>query len=125
MLSSKQREEIYAEIMADSSIISASAAINHDVIDEVNILQATLLAMRLSIETVHKKILTTHFPESTTIDNCFALVDGNRSPTSLSMRSRSVIKGDSLCYCIALASIVAKVERDKMMVAFDQEYPQY
>lgn len=112
--------------MADTSIVKSFAVIDHKVIDEINILQASLLAMKQSIEDVHKQLVNkSDYSSSTSIENYYALVDGNRNPYSLPMKSRAIVKGDSICYCIALASIIAKVERDRLMDSYGEKMPQY
>ena len=80
-------------------------------IDEINILQASLKAMRLSLETMNVK-------------PCHALVDGNKMP-ELPCHARTVIKGDNKSYSIAAASIVAKITRDRIMKQLHQEFPYY
>lgn len=82
-------------------------------IDQINILQASLLAMKNSIE----ELLTLSSNELLNNESlCYALVDGNKCPNKLSIKSKPVVRGDALVYPIALASIVAKVERDHIMV---------
>ena len=83
-------------------------------IDEINILQATMLAMKSSIDNLLTVNSNQLFNE---IGLCYALIDGNKCPNKLSMKSRPVVRGDAIVYPIALASIVAKVERDHMMVS--------
>jgi len=80
-------------------------------IEELNILHATLLAMRRAVLGLRP------LPE-------VALIDGNRCP-DLPMASRAIIKGDALEPCISAASILAKTERDKVMRALADKYPQY
>ena len=80
-------------------------------IEELNILQATFLAMNRAIEGLHVR------PE-------LALIDGNRS-TGINVKSQTVVKGDSKCADIAAASVLAKVSRDRYMLQMAQEYPQY
>lgn len=80
-------------------------------IDELNILHATMLAMQRAVAGLSVR------PD-------LVLIDGNRCP-ALSMRSEAVIKGDSRVPAIAAASILAKVARDREMVALDRQYPGY
>ena len=80
-------------------------------IEEYNILQATFLAMRRAVAGL-------------SVQPGLILVDGNRNPR-LSIHSRCVIKGDATSACIAAASILAKVERDRYMEELDRQYPQY
>ena len=80
-------------------------------IDEINILQATFLAMQRAIDQLQVK------PD-------FALIDGNREK-DFGLPVKTVVKGDSLSANIAAASVLAKVTRDDLMVALAEEYPQY
>ena len=109
-LSPKKREQLFQEIIAGASAYSIAFATEKE-IDEVNILQATFLAMRRALEGLP---LT---PD-------FALVDGNRDP-GLGIPTRCEVKGDGRYACIAAASILAKVSRDRVMAEYDAEYPQY
>ena len=80
-------------------------------IDELNILQATFLAMRRAVEGL-------------SVPAQIALVDGNQTPP-LSMPVRTIVKGDARCESIAAASILAKVSRDRLMREIDTLYPAY
>jgi ribonuclease HII len=109
-LSEKRRQFIAGEIRANAlawSVARASVA----EIDELNILQASLLAMRRAVESLAVQ------PE-------YVLVDGNRLPV-WSYPSESVVGGDDRVAEIAAASIIAKVQRDEELVALEQEYPGY
>lgn len=109
-LTAGQREESAERIRAGAlsfGIGLASAA----EIDEINILQASFLAMRRAVAAMAEP------PE-------FLLVDGNRFAHD-TLPFRTVVKGDAVCFSIAAASILAKVERDAIMLRLDAEYPQY
>ena len=109
-LSASRRELLFDEIRAKALCCSiASASVEE--IDQLNILQATLLAMKRAVEGLRLK------PHKT-------LVDGNRLP-SLSMLAEAIVKGDALVPSISAASIVSKVYRDRWCVEFDLQYPQY
>lgn len=109
-LSASRRELLFDEIRAKALCCSiASASVEE--IDHLNILQATLLAMKRAVEGLRLK------PHKT-------LVDGNRLP-SLSMLAEAIVKGDALVPSISAASILAKVYRDRWCVEFDLQYPQY
>lgn len=109
-LSAARRELLFDEIRAKALCCSiASASVEE--IDALNILQATLLAMKRAVEGLRLK------PHKT-------LVDGNRLP-ALSMLAEAIVKGDALVPAISAASILAKVYRDRWCVEFDQDYPQY
>ena len=82
-------------------------------IDRINILQASLLAMKIAIEDVLKMNIKNTDDE----DQWYAIIDGNKCPNKLTIKSKPFVRGDSLVYPIALASIVAKVERDHLMVS--------
>lgn len=109
-LSEKKREELYEQICEKAAAWSAAYATEKE-IDELNILQATFLAMRRAVEALEIKA-------------DFALIDGNREP-GLEIPCRCIVGGDGKYACIAAASIIAKVTRDRYMYALAQQYPQY
>lgn len=109
-LSPKKREELY-DIICDKAIAWSLASVGEQIIDEINILNATFLAMRMSCEKL-----------STKAD--YALVDGNRLP-GLSIPSEAIVKGDAKSISIAAASIIAKVERDRYITEMAKLYPEY
>ena len=110
-LNEKNREKLFIGIQQKAlawAIAEASAA----EIDEHNILQASLLAMRRAVEALSIQ------PEH-------VLVDGNKIPQGLAMSCDAVVGGDALHPEISAASILAKVTRDRQMVEMDQKYPQF
>lgn len=109
-LSEKKREVLYEQIK-NSAVAYNIAFATEKEIDEMNILNATFLAMRRAVEGL-------------SVSPDIALIDGNRSPV-LNIPTRTVVKGDSLSASIAAASILAKVERDRLMKILDEKYPQY
>ena len=109
-LSPARRDALYDEITQKAIGWSVAYASEKE-IDEVNILQATFLAMRRALAGLGTK------PD-------FALVDGNRDP-GLGIPTRCEIKGDGRYGCIAAASVLAKVSRDRLMEEMDRIYPQY
>jgi ribonuclease HII len=109
-LSEKQRESLY-DIIIRESLSYGIAFSTVEEIEQLNILQATFLAMNRAISQLSLK------PE-------LALIDGNRN-TGIDMPSQCVVKGDSRCADIAAASILAKVTRDRYMYELAQAYPQY
>ena len=109
-LSPAARKKAYSLIAAEA-VSFAFALSTHDEIDEINILQASLLAMRRAIERL------SHPPD-------FLYVDGNR-PVPCSLAQETLVAGDSRCLSVMAASIVAKVERDGMMEEYDRAYPGY
>ena len=109
-LSEKKRRELFP-IIQEKAVAYGIAIADHTEIDEINILQATFLAMRRALEQLSIQ------PE-------LALIDGNRE-TEFGIPVRTVVHGDSLSASIAAASILAKVTRDDMMMQMAQMYPQY
>ncbi len=110
-LSEKKREALFP-IIKEKAIAYSVAFASVEEIDEVNILNATYLAMNRAIEGLQ-------------ISADFALIDGNRVPTDIKIPCETVIKGDSKSCSIAAASVLAKVTRDRLMLQLDKEYPQY
>ena len=111
-LSAKKREQLFPMIM-NSAYVGIGQASSQE-IDDVNILQATFLAMDRSLQNVAKNGHTASF----------ALIDGNRLP-KWQLPCQALIKGDSLSLSIAAASIIAKVTRDHIMTDLAKQYPQY
>ncbi|HEY3487868.1 MAG TPA: ribonuclease HII [Gammaproteobacteria bacterium] len=109
-LTAEERAELYQRITADA-LAWAVASATVDEIDSINILQATLLAMRRAVEALPQ------LPAK-------VLIDGNRCPI-LGCASEAIVKGDMLIPVISAASILAKVTRDRLMVELHREYPQY
>jgi len=109
-LSEKKREELYDIIMHDATAVGIGC-VSHERIDEINILQATYEAMREAINKLSVK------PD-------ILLNDAVTIP-DVDIRQVPIIKGDAKSVSIAAASIVAKVTRDRMMVAYDKQYPEY
>ncbi|CAB1249155.1 ribonuclease HII, degrades RNA of DNA-RNA hybrids [Ruminococcaceae bacterium BL-4] len=111
-LSPKKREELFAVIKTKAVGWAVGFATEQE-IDEINILQATFLAMRRAVEALPTK------PD-------LALVDGNRTPfLGDGINVRTIIKGDGSSESIAAASIMAKVSRDHLMIKLDELYPEY
>jgi ribonuclease HII len=115
-LSEAQREKAFREIHERALV--GVGIISETVIDEVNILRATHLAMTAAV-----KDLASHLsPESKDVK---VLVDGNSYRGDISYKIECVVKGDAKSMAIACASIVAKVTRDRIMCEYDKAYPQY
>jgi ribonuclease HII len=110
VLTALRREKLYDEIRAKALCCSIAMATVEE-IDSLNILQATMLAMRRAVEGLRLKPVK-------------VLVDGNRLPT-LSILAEAIVKGDALVPSISAASILAKVHRDRWCEQFHLEYPQY
>ncbi len=109
-LSPKRREKLAEEIKR-SAVAWSIAESSREEIDEINILHASLLAMKRAVEQLSCKITR-------------VLVDGNRVP-ELTVPAEAIIGGDAKIESISAASIIAKVERDRMMVEFHRHHPQY
>lgn len=110
-LSEKKREILYEEITNDPQIRWASVMVGSDEIDEINILQATWEGMRRSFLRLEPQ------PD-------FALIDG-KPVKDFPAPHRGLVKGDSLSLSIAAASIIAKVERDRLMMKYAATYSEY
>lgn len=114
-ISAKKRELLYQKLLEERDkghILAATGEASAQEIDEVNILQATFLAMSRAIKNLGQQV-------------DFAIVDGNQKPNCLGCDCQTVIKGDARCYSIAAASIMAKVTRDKLMCELAKKYPFY
>lgn len=110
-LSEKKREELFP-IIKEKALSYSIAFASVDEIEENNILNATYLAMNRAIEGLN-------------VPADFAIIDGNRVPTDISVPCKTVIKGDAKSMSVAAASILAKVTRDRLMSEEDKKYPQY
>lgn len=110
ILSASKRDSLYV-LIKEAALSWSIAQASVEEIDQLNILQATLLAMQRAVKGLHIQ------PEE-------VLVDGNRLP-DLSMPAQAIVKGDSKVQAISAASILAKVERDKLMVGYHQHYPEF
>ena len=109
-LSDKKRRELYP-IIKEEALAYGIAFADEKEIDEINILQATYLAMERAMEKLQVR------PD-------FALIDGNRAK-DFGIPLETVVHGDSLSASIAAASVLAKVTRDDLMLEMSKEYPQY
>lgn len=109
-LTEKKREKLF-EIIKEKAVAYAIAEASPEEIDEINILNASMLAMRRAVEKLEVKA-------------DFALIDGNCS-RGFDIPTETVVKGDSKSYSIAAASILAKVTRDRGCAELDKEYPMY
>lgn len=110
LLSARRREQLDLAIRAEAVAIGFGA-VQEEMIDSLNILQATMLAMRQAIAALSPP------PD-------FVLIDGDRSPNCPNPH-RLIPSGDRLCFSISAASILAKVTRDRIMLAYDLTFPQY
>ncbi|MEM8727417.1 MAG: ribonuclease HII [Chlamydiota bacterium] len=110
-LKPKQREELYRILTNHPEVFFGIGIVDHVLIDEINILKASLRAMALAIKRLAKE------PD-------YLLIDGNRLPPT-DIASKAVIKGDSRSMSIGAASIIAKHRRDLLMVEYHKKYPDY
>jgi len=110
-LTAKKREELAEFIMERLGEVGIGVC-GHQTIDRINILQASFLAMKKAVGSLKQK------PD-------FILLDGNLKISNCSYRQKAIIKGDELVFCIAAASIIAKVERDRIMLEMHDIYPNY
>ncbi|MFH1481930.1 MAG: ribonuclease HII, partial [Patescibacteria group bacterium] len=110
-ISSKKREMLYPLIKR--SFLEVGVGIcDNQTIDRINILQATFLAMKKALGAIKQK------PD-------FIILDGGFKIPNLSLQQEAIVKGDEKILTIAAASIIAKVERDRLMMEFHNQYPQY
>lgn len=111
LLLAAHRETLYHQITSHPAVHFGIGIVDHVAIDRINILQATFQAMREAVSQMRET------------PDCL-LVDGPHTFTN-EIPSQAVIKGDRRCQMIAAASIIAKHQRDQIMIAYDAEYPQY
>ena len=110
-LSPQKRKKIFLALQADTRVLKAVGVVHEQTIDQVNIYQATLLAMKQAISQIT--------PPSDHI-----LVDGHPIPHA-SFSQQGIVQGDQKSLSIAAASIIAKVFRDNIMMHYDLKFPQY
>lgn len=110
LLSEDTREILYSQIMG-CAVAVGIGIVNHTIIDEINILNATFKAMHVAIDQL-------------AISPAHLLIDGNRFD-GCNIPFTTIVDGDALCFSIAAASIVAKVTRDRLMIDYDAQFPGY
>jgi len=109
-LTPAKRVRVYRDLIEHSEVLFGIGIVDAEVIDQINILQATIMAMLTSIENIP-------------IEPDYLLVDGMTLPVSIPCEK--IIKGDSLSLSIGAASIIAKVTRDALMHEYDERFPEY
>lgn len=110
-LSAKKREQLF-KVIKEKALSVEISVVGHETIDKINILQASLFAMKKAVEACKVQ------PE-------FVLIDGNQKIPGLLKEQKTIISGDAKVFCIAAASIIAKVSRDFLMCEEDKKYPEY
>ena len=110
-LSEKKREQLF-DIICERAVAFSVGTASEQEIDEINILNATFLAMKRAVEGLNIK------PD-------YALIDGNRYPHIEGLTEETIVKGDGKSMSVAAASILAKVSRDRYMLDLAKKYPQY
>ena len=110
-LSEKKREQLF-DIITEKALAYCVAYGTLEEIEEKNILQATFLAMNRAFEGLELKV-------------DFALIDGNKIPAGIKIPAAAIVKGDAKSMSIAAASILAKVSRDRLLMEYDKQYPEY
>lgn len=119
-LSEKRREELY-DLILEKAVAYGIGSADHLVIDEINILEATRLAMREAVQKA-EEMLRKRIGEEVSIDHI--LFDAIKIK-EIETPQTSIIKGDAKSVSIAAASIVAKVTRDRQMIEYHKQYPDY
>ena len=114
-LTPKKREQIYEVLISHPLIKWAASRASEKVVDRINILQATKLAMKRAVKNLEKKIKK---------QADFLILDG-RIKLDLDIPQKSIIRGDNKVFSCAAASIIAKVRRDRLMRRHDKKYPEY
>lgn len=110
-LSEKKREALF-DVVIEKAIAYDIQLVDNNVIDEINILNATMLCMKNAVNSLKVK------PD-------FVLIDGNKVPDGLCCDADAVVKGDAKSMSISAASILAKVTRDRLMLTLAEKYPEY
>lgn len=108
---SEASRKVAWETITRTAVAYGIGIVEHDVIDRINILRASLKAMEIAVSNLHKR------PD-------FLLIDGNQG-LSILVPQETIVKGDAKCSSIAAASILAKVTRDSIMERYHEAYPQY
>ncbi len=114
-LSEKKRNELY-DLIADQAVTVATGVSSHEEIDQINVLQASLLSMKRAVENLSQSN-NPLLPDLLLIDGKFSI--------NMEIDQEVIVKGDSKSISIASASIIAKVTRDKIMKELHKKYPQY
>ncbi|MCA9408192.1 MAG: ribonuclease HII [Candidatus Omnitrophica bacterium] len=122
-ITAKQREQAFLEIFEKGYV--GLGIINEAVIDQVNILEATYVAMATAVRQLLTKIPGEMLSEIDAPQKICMLVDGNRFKSDLPYVCKTIVGGDRKSFSIACASIIAKVTRDRILATYDKVFPQY
>jgi len=114
-LNEKKRKEVYLNLINNSKIKWGIGMVSEKVIDKINILEATKLAMIKAVKNLEKK-------NKIKVD--FLILDG-KIKLNLNIEQKSIIKADDKVFSVSAASIIAKVARDRIMEKYDKKYPKY
>lgn len=114
-VSEKKREAIFEEVKSFKFVKWGLGVVDEKMIDKINVLEASLLSMKKAVENLNIK----------NKQNAFLLVDGRELVPDFYMSQKSIISGDAKVFSIALASIMAKVTRDRIMRLYAKKYPEY
>lgn len=127
-LSAKQREKFYNLIIKNKNIRWGIGIVSEKIIDKINILEATKLAMKKAVVSLDKKLEKQRIRKTYDRGNFvfidFLILDGKMS-LNLPIPQKSIVKGDEKVFSCALASIIAKVTRDRIMMKYHKRYPEY
>ncbi len=124
-----EKKRIAAELIIKEKALWGLGVVHHDTIDKINILEASMLAMKNAFDIMMLKfddwVEKNNFDKSTYCkENILCIADGNKIP-NVSCACNCVVKADSKYLCVMAASIIAKVARDTMMNEYDKLYPEY
>ncbi len=122
-ISARQRDKAFCEIWDNAHI--GIGIINETIIDQVNILEATFLAMNRAVEQLINNLPVDIKSQKDFCSRVCLLVDGNRYKTYLPYSYRTIVDGDVSILPISCASIIAKVTRDRILTIYDQIFPAY
>ncbi len=110
-ITAKRREELYEILTNHPDVEWGVGVVSEKIIDQINILQATKLAMQEAVEKINRK-------------NCFLIIDGNFG-VNINCKQKSIPKADENVLECSMASVIAKVTRDRMMMKYHLKYPFY
>lgn len=127
VMSESDREKSYEVVINSSDVLWGISIVSHTEIDEINILQASLVGMKRACDNLLAKLNTAKkgSNEPSINSKFIALVDGNKLPKDMPVPTVYAIKGDSYIYSISVASIIAKVTRDRIMIEQHTLFPEY